>query len=361
MTTYGFALSYPTQDRFSIWFTGGCIEASGDTEQWQNIFDKNHAPKRTFAESGKLFVASLLMGASASDDMDDKGTITYDLKRPIAGYIDLLYLDTSLTILRGSSGTIYVAARLPLPNANATIREPRRGISRFDLGSRPAGKITSPDSRRGISRFDSGSRPAGKTSPESRRGINRFDSGSRPAGKITSPESRRRVSRFDSGSRPAGKITSPESKVPLPCKENTLPSRRPSSPEIYHLRGGTSRFASLARSVDKPRSPKSVMTQTISSPQLEMPTLAKIFSPLPNGRPLSQPSARVTGPLPPIRMSSPATSERNTKALLPQSHSVRQSSNDDSDFPLPTVELPSPIFYIRPPPLSESHSIEQDV
>jgi hypothetical protein len=353
MTTYGFALSYPTQDRFSIWFTGGCIEASGDTEQWQKIFDKNHAPKRTFAESGKLLVASLLMGASASDEMNDKGTITYDLKRPIAGYIDLLYLDASLTIMRGNSGTIYVAGRLPLPNANTTIREPRRGISRFDSGSRPAGKITSPESGRGISRFDSGSRPEGNiTSPESGRGISRFDSGSRPEGKIMSPESGRGISRFDSGSRPEGKIMSPESlkKMALPCKDNaSLPSRLPIIPAIYHPSGGISRFDSLARSADKPRSPKSVMTPPTSSP-------------LPDGRPMSPPSAKVAGPsLPPIRLISPTMSERKTKALLPPSQPVRLSSNDDSDFPLPTVEPSSPIFHIRPPPLSTNPSIEQDI
>jgi hypothetical protein len=309
MTTYGFALSYPTQDRFSIWFTGGCIEACGDTEQWQKIFDKNHAPKRTFAESGKLLVASLLMGASASDDMDDKGTITYDLKRPIAGYIDLLYLDASLTILRGNSGTIYVTARLPLPNANKAIHEhePRRGISRFDSGSRPAGKITSPESQRGFSRFDSGSPPAGK---------------------ITSPESPK--------------------KVPLPYKDNApFPSRRAISPAIYHPRGGVSGFESLTRSADKPRSPRSVMIPPISSRHLEMPTPAKTNSPLPDGRP-----AKVAGPLPPIRMISPNMIERKTKAQLPPSQPVRVSSNDDSDFPLPTVEPSSAILYIGPPPLS---------
>ena len=213
MTTYGFALSYPTQDRFSVWFTGGCIETSGDSEQWKRIFDQNHAPKRTFAESGKLLlVAALLMGASASDDMDDKGTITYDLKRPIAGYIDLLYLDASLTILRGSSGTIYVAARLPLPNANTrTIREARRGISRFDSELRPAGKITGPESpRRGMtSRYDSGS--------------------PRPAGRIT--------------------ISKPRKKPLLSCKDNTLPSRRPIGPEMNNPRGGISRFDDLLATV----------------------------------------------------------------------------------------------------------------
>jgi hypothetical protein len=241
MTTYGFALPYPTQDRFSIWFTGGCIEASGEhTEQWQNIFDKNHAPKRTFAESGKLLVASLLMGASASDDMDDKGTITYDLKRPIAGTIDLLYLDASLIILRGDRGTIYVAARLPLPNANTSIREPRRDINRFDSESQPAGTITSLEFRRGISRFDSGS--------------------PRPAGKITE---------------------SLKNKMPLPSKDNMplLPSRRLISPEVYHPRDGISRTDSLARFADTARSPKSVMTLPISSRHLEMSTPANINSP----------------------------------------------------------------------------------
>ena len=114
MTTYGYILPYPTGNRFSVWFTGGTLEVDNNkNEKWFQIFDKSAAPRRTAFESGKVLAAKLLMGACVNDEMDHQGTLKYTLTRPVASYIDLVYLDNSMQVLRGSSGTIYVHVRLP--------------------------------------------------------------------------------------------------------------------------------------------------------------------------------------------------------------------------------------------------------
>ena len=83
-------------------------------EKWFQIFDKEAAPKRTAAECGKLLAAKIFMGASANNgEMDQDGKLSYSLSRPKASYVDLLYLDKTLQVLRASSGTIYVHVRLP--------------------------------------------------------------------------------------------------------------------------------------------------------------------------------------------------------------------------------------------------------
>ena len=111
MTTYGFALPYPKGNRFSIWFTGGCIEVDNtESDKWFKIFGQ--APSRSLFESSRFFAARLLVGAAADDTMDENGRLSYELTRPKAGHIDLLYLDESMQILRGSSGTLYVHVRV---------------------------------------------------------------------------------------------------------------------------------------------------------------------------------------------------------------------------------------------------------
>uniref|UniRef100_A0A7S3KZV6 Uncharacterized protein n=1 Tax=Amphora coffeiformis TaxID=265554 RepID=A0A7S3KZV6_9STRA len=113
MTTYGFILPYPKGLRFAVWFTGGSLEMDGNkNEKWFQIFDKDTAPKRNLMETGKVFVAKLLMGAS-TDIMDANGKLSYTLSRPVASHIDLVYLDPRMQIFRGSSGTVYVHVRIP--------------------------------------------------------------------------------------------------------------------------------------------------------------------------------------------------------------------------------------------------------
>lgn len=112
MTTEGYCLPYPTGNRFSVWFTGGSIEVSEDTDRWHKVFAKDSLPGRTFKEKSMLFAAKLLMGAETNDEMDDEGRISYKLLRPMASHIDLLYIDEGTRIMRGSSGAVYVFGRV---------------------------------------------------------------------------------------------------------------------------------------------------------------------------------------------------------------------------------------------------------
>lgn len=145
MTTFGFLLPYPTKHRFAVWFTGGCLEVdSQKNEKWFQIFDKDTVPKRTAAERGKLLAAKLLMGASATDHMDQDGKLSYSLSRPRASHVDLLYLDKTLQILQSGSGTAYVHVRLP---GSDVVQESASSDELFPVSKEPlfqAESFTSP-------------------------------------------------------------------------------------------------------------------------------------------------------------------------------------------------------------------------
>jgi len=122
MTTYGYLHAYPAHHRksahhrFSVWFTGGSLEVDGaKNEKWFQIFDNSESapPKRTAAEAEKLEAAKLFVGAHTNDEMDEDGALFYTLSKPKASHIDLIYLDKTMQILRGSSGTVYVHVRIP--------------------------------------------------------------------------------------------------------------------------------------------------------------------------------------------------------------------------------------------------------
>jgi hypothetical protein len=85
------------------------LEIKDETGKYHGIF--NSVGPRTFSEKSKLFIAKLMMGAAADDFMSTKGKISFSLTRPLAAYIDLLYMDESLRIMRGGSGTIFAFAR----------------------------------------------------------------------------------------------------------------------------------------------------------------------------------------------------------------------------------------------------------
>lgn len=114
MTTHGYILPYPTKNRFSVWFTGGTLEIKGNKAKTKQIQEClfNSVGERTLSERSKLFVAKVLMGASVTDEMDEHGRVSYHLTRPLAAYIDLLYIDESLRIMRSSSGVVYIFTRV---------------------------------------------------------------------------------------------------------------------------------------------------------------------------------------------------------------------------------------------------------
>lgn len=120
MTTFGYSLPDPTVDnRHSIWFTGGRIEPNASPEDalaWMKLFAK-HPPQHTFGEKAKLLAVKFLMGATVPDGVNpNDGSMEYTFTRPLGGhgmaYIDVVYLDDSLRIVRGHRGTIMVFSRL---------------------------------------------------------------------------------------------------------------------------------------------------------------------------------------------------------------------------------------------------------
>lgn len=116
----GYVLPDPqVPNRLSIWFTGGRLKPNNDeydTQEWKRVFGATQ-PQRTLAEKARVLAASLLMGARVPITMEDDGTMEYSFTRPLGGhgvaYVDVIYLDNSLRIVRGHRGTLFVFTRIP--------------------------------------------------------------------------------------------------------------------------------------------------------------------------------------------------------------------------------------------------------
>lgn len=137
MTNLGFLLPDPKRDnRLSVWFTEGQLEVNDEEEdlkEWQRIFDNRGAPKRALRERAHMLAAKLFLGADVPEQMDEDGTMRYELKRPIGGhglaYTDVLYLDDDLRILRGHHGQIYVCARVLTGESAAALQAVARNTN----------------------------------------------------------------------------------------------------------------------------------------------------------------------------------------------------------------------------------------
>mmetsp|Transcript_11908 Transcript_11908/g.17058 ORF Transcript_11908/g.17058 Transcript_11908/m.17058 type:complete len:387 (-) Transcript_11908:587-1747(-) len=125
MTNFGYVLPDPgTQNRLSIWFTGGSLEVNdeeGDLEEWRHIFDAANMPDRDMGAFARVLAAKVLLGAEVADAMDENGNLSYRLKRPIGGhgsaFSDVVYMDERLRIMRGHQGSMYVFERVPVPKS----------------------------------------------------------------------------------------------------------------------------------------------------------------------------------------------------------------------------------------------------
>ncbi len=119
MTTFGYSLPDPeVPNRHSIWFTGGRIEPNDDPAdivEWKRLFTL-HPPRHTWGEKAKLLAVKLLMGATVPESMAGDGSMDFAFTRPLGGhgmaYVDVIYLDETLRIVRGHRGTIMVFSRL---------------------------------------------------------------------------------------------------------------------------------------------------------------------------------------------------------------------------------------------------------
>jgi hypothetical protein len=120
MTTYGYTLPDPENpNRHSVWITGGRIGPNNDPvdqRDWKRQFAR-HPSKHSLGEKAKLLAVKLLMGAELPDKMNEDGSMEYNFTRPIGGhgtaFVDTLYLDDTLRIVRGHRGTIFVFSRMP--------------------------------------------------------------------------------------------------------------------------------------------------------------------------------------------------------------------------------------------------------
>lgn len=119
MTTHGYTLPDPEiPNRHSVWITGGRIEPNDDPvdqREWKRQFAMN-PPKHALGEKAKLLAVKLLMGATIPTKVEEDGSLQYEFTRPLGGhgisYVDLLYVDESLRIVRGHRGTVFVFSKL---------------------------------------------------------------------------------------------------------------------------------------------------------------------------------------------------------------------------------------------------------
>jgi len=119
MTTYGCIIPDPhTPARHTVWITGGRLEpndAPADVAAWKQLFAA-HPPAHTLREHARLLAVQWLMGATLPRVVDEAtGAMEYTFARPLGGhgmtYLDTLYADESLRIVRGHRGTTFVFTR----------------------------------------------------------------------------------------------------------------------------------------------------------------------------------------------------------------------------------------------------------
>jgi len=117
LTTHGFALPNPDiPNRLSIWFTEGSIEVNNDTSRWKKIFDSVQHEEARGAHHA-LHHRHGAPSAASKVTMEADGRMSYKLTQPAGGhdtsYIDVLYLDNTMRVMKSSRGEIYVFARVP--------------------------------------------------------------------------------------------------------------------------------------------------------------------------------------------------------------------------------------------------------
>lgn len=119
ITTYGYILPDPkVPNRLSIWFSGGKVEVheeDNNLQEWKKAFGGGSF-KRHLKEKARLLAAKLLLGAEAPEKLEEDGSMSFYLHRPIGGhgtaYVDILYLDETLRIVQGHRGSLYVFSRV---------------------------------------------------------------------------------------------------------------------------------------------------------------------------------------------------------------------------------------------------------
>jgi len=150
MSVKGYILPDPdVPNRLTVWFTGGNLcparlpssdgnESDDDDEakdddsyggfaEWKAIFSKGKW-RKTLGERARAIASKLLLGADVSTKMvESTGDMSYVLHKPVGGhgkaYIDVLYLDEDVLIMKGHHGTVYALARSGVSQRYKAMRE----------------------------------------------------------------------------------------------------------------------------------------------------------------------------------------------------------------------------------------------
>jgi len=119
ITNYGYTLPDPsTPDRFTVFFSGGVLEPNEgtDLDKWKELFGGD-STSRYMQQKARELANKVLLGATVHESIEEDGAMTYQLNKPIGGhgdmYVDMIYLDESLRIMQGQTGSLYVMSRVP--------------------------------------------------------------------------------------------------------------------------------------------------------------------------------------------------------------------------------------------------------
>lgn len=104
LSVRGYLVPHPDQpQRLLAWFSHGSLEVSDDEQDqrtWRQVYERTMSSCRPLEADGKLSFQ-----VPPGSDQDGGGA------EPM--FVDVLYLDNTIRVLRGNRGTIYVMARVP--------------------------------------------------------------------------------------------------------------------------------------------------------------------------------------------------------------------------------------------------------
>mmetsp|Transcript_33457 Transcript_33457/g.40995 ORF Transcript_33457/g.40995 Transcript_33457/m.40995 type:complete len:223 (+) Transcript_33457:2-670(+) len=119
MTTYGYTLPDPSlPNRLTVFFSGGILEPNQgtDLEQWKELFETEVTGKH-MQQKAREVANKVLLGATFQESIAEDGAMSYRLNKPIGGhgdmYVDIIYMDESLRVMKGQTGSLYVLSRVP--------------------------------------------------------------------------------------------------------------------------------------------------------------------------------------------------------------------------------------------------------
>ncbi len=113
---HNFGVCEPTHDNIlKVQFTGGALapKEQNEMEAWKATFgNQSKPPKRGLKEKLMAIGLRMMFGLVPPQGMDHKtGQVSFKMRRPPKGNLELLYLDEELRITRGERGTVLVCER----------------------------------------------------------------------------------------------------------------------------------------------------------------------------------------------------------------------------------------------------------